>query len=424
MKYWIPPVIVLAWAGVWIAIRQGQPEAPDARTGAPKERVGAAGESRGSGLSEGLSLAERQGGPGDGAAEDPAAGKRDLKALAESLARARADGAADMRELLRIKKVLVEMDPAELDRALTRIDGLGLDEATGGMLRDAVLGAFVEKAPELLLERHFKADMEPSDAGAWAFPDAFRKWVEKDPAASVAWLDQRIATGDFASGVSGGSDPMRGQFEGVLIGNLLALDPAAATRRIEGLPEAERVRVIQGGDFANLPEEAHAAFADLVRKCLPDERAGRSLAIPATVMVHQGGYARVTRYLEEIAATPEERAVIAGQVAPMGLRGPSSGGRVTTEGVAAMRGWLGDVAPDEADRLAGRVLGSLREVEPGARLEMLEGLLAGGGDDLVVGFVEGGDHASNLDEVRKLAESIEDPVKRAGALERLKLMDR
>ena len=128
-------------------------------------------------------------------------------------------------------------------------------------------------------------------------------------------LDKQIAAGKFESRSLDGRSEMRTMFEAGVLENLISSDLEAAGRRLLALPEDQRREVLEQLSFSELGPDARRDYATLVRQLVPsDERPG-SFANIATQLVEDGGYQKVSAFLDAVEATAEERAVSARQAA-------------------------------------------------------------------------------------------------------------
>ena len=325
----------------------------------------------------------------------------------------------DMGGLMAMEEAVKGMTVDELYASLEEIESLDLDGRAEQMLSSAVLGELVKKDPEGVVKRFFGPDLGPRDPNQWVVGNAFMYWAMEAPEAAQAWFDERIAAGDFEGKTLDGSNPLREQFERAVIGWVLAGDPTAAEERLLALPEVERARVLALGNYTELPRKARPAMAGMVRKYLPEDWRLNALSGPAMHTMSKDGYAGVTDYLDDIGASREERRYIAEDVAPSGLG--DAQGRVKPDAIGPMHEWLQEVAPEDADGIAGSVLGNLWSETAEARVGWVEGLLANGaGDEVLVGFLTGEHPIDDGAEAQRLAGRIKDPARRAEVLDHLK----
>jgi hypothetical protein len=163
----------------------------------------------------------------------------------------------------------------------------------------------------------------------------------------------------------------------------------------------------------------------LVRGLVPqDERAGSFTHVISNLMP-ESGYAGVETFLNDIQATPEERAVSAREAANTRLEEIAGDRAVTREDVDTMRDWLERQAPGTADRVTGEALADA--AQEGAEFSfsdasklVLEYHQSTGNDDMLVAFIESFAARSNLELALPLADKIMDAQLRQDLLARLK----
>jgi hypothetical protein len=246
-----------------------------------------------------------------------------------------------------------------------------------------------------------------------------------NPAAAIDWFDTQIAAGVFDSKSLDGRSQARMDFEAALAGALLTSDLATVSQRIAALPEDQRREALEGIEFSELSPTGQKAYADLVRGLVPqDERAGSFTHVISNLMP-EGGYSRVENFLDDIQATPGERAVSAREAANARLEEIAGERSVTREDVEIMREWVERQAPGTADRVTGEALADA--AQEGAEFNLSDAtklVLAyhqsTGNDDVLVAFIEGFAARSNLELALPLADMIADAQVRAELLARLK----
>jgi hypothetical protein len=85
-----------------------------------------------------------------------------------------------------------------------------------------------------------------------------------------------------------------------------------------------------------------------------------------------------------------------------------------------MRAWVGQQAPDAVNAITGEALGNVWGGNFAERVKLVEELHAdGGGDDLLVGFLNSGQVQGHAEEARRLAEMIGDVQRREQILNML-----
>lgn len=322
--------------------------------------------------------------------------------------------AIDERYQQHLHSRIEEMGGQELAMVLDEIDALGLDPADRALLEGVFFHPFIYKEPVLALERLAGRIRDDPDGRLIDLQPAMEAWVKLDPAAATAWFDRAITAGVFESKRLDGRCWTRLKFEAVLAQSLLVTDTSAAARRIMALPEVRRGEALRYISFGEMDPETLKRYVELTRGELVTNKAGE----PFAAMIGRkigGDFAKADSFLDEIGATPEERAAAAGAVVEARMR--FSDGRTTPDGVAVMRSWLDKQAPEQINRLTGAALGEASGSSGVGFFKMVQQVeelhLAGGGDELLIGFIE---HRTTLfftDTAKRLAERITDPQRRA-----------
>jgi hypothetical protein len=329
-------------------------------------------------------------------------------------------GDADMRLMLRFERRLEAMTREELIAGLDEITALDLPVNSRSMLEQMLIGPLIEKDPEYALRRFMDCLQDDASGIKWHLPNALREWAKNDPAKAEAWFDQQIAAGKFDSKALDGKNPFRAQFEGVMLGILFPSAPAAAGRRVGAMAGEQRGEIVRNLIGA-VKEETQAAFTQLVRDQVPaQEQAGifaQQVAQQAGPWLAQGGYAKVTEYLERIEATPAERSACVLQAAMAKLS--SSNQQVSRDDLDALREWLGTQAPNSTERITGNILSFAKfEFNDAAQLA-LQYSQASGNDDALGTFLESWTARNNKELALAFVGNIANEKRRAAILKNL-----
>ena len=351
--------------------------------------------------------------------------KLDWKQVLEKLGpMMRGGGVGDVREMVRFQTRLQAMSVEEIVAALDEIAGLDVPATDRALLEQMMMGSLIQKDPKLALDRSIgRLGEDDANGASWMLSSALGEWSKKEPSLAAAWLDEQVAAGKLETKSLDGKNRVRSQFEGALINALLASDPDAASRRLGALPENQRADALRY-QFSPVEEAGQAALAKIIREQLPQKEQIDILANPA-IQLAQKDYASVTRYLDRIAATPEERKGIAGKTAGQKISMLSYNQKIGREDIEGMRGWLATQAPESTDRITGEALGS---ISPRGKKNSFEDTAAlavefhesSGNDDVMVGFLGSHTALSNRQAARDLAGKISDEKRRADVLKRLK----
>lgn len=334
-------------------------------------------------------------------------------------------GMGDMRKMMAFQSELQKMDKHELLAALDEIKALELGEDERMMLEAMLIGPLALKDPELLLNRFSDHLQDEHSAINWQLASALGEWAKKDQTAAIAWFDQAIADGTFDSKSLDGKSRMRTHFEANLISELVTTDPAAAQKRISALPADQRKDALSGYGFQVRNPKDQSAHADLVRANLSAEETYEVFGQQASMMAMMGGFERVDAYLDGIEAKGEERIKTAEKAAMSKITSSIHRSKVTEESFESMRAWLGTHAPESVERVTGQSLSEITmrggNIKFSQAAEMVMKYHAqGGGDELLLGFLDGIHYTTEKAEARKIAEKISDPQMREQALENLK----
>jgi hypothetical protein len=330
-----------------------------------------------------------------------------------------------IRQAADLGKRLDEMGVDELLAALDEIRSLDIGAEERGELEAMLFDPLVAKDPAMALKHFADRIGNDDDAVGWQLSSAMAAWAKRDPAAAAAWFDQQIASGTFDAKSLDGRSQARLEFEGALVGELLAGNPDAASARLAALPEDQRREALEQISFSELNSDAQAAYAALVRGLVPqDERAG-SFTHVISDLVQNSGFDEVDRFLDQIHATTEERSVSAREAANARFEEIANERPITREDVDTMRQWIEKQSPGAADRVTGEALGDAAqdggEFDFAAASKLaLEYHRKSPGDDVLISFLESFAARSNSEQAIHLAEQIRNPNRREEILEQLR----
>ena len=417
-KFFILPTFALILVAIWIGSERRSTTLLEKRSSLLKEALAA--RASGSGTD---TAASKPKSPDQLAKEK---GPVDWKKVAAQLAEMReAGGMGDMRTYLRLQQKFSAMSKEELVSALDEIATLDMPDESRQMLQQLLLGPLCEKDPEYALTRYFDRVDDQNGMMSWRLASAMRDWAGKDPAAATAWFDQQIAAGKFDSKSLDGKSRARMQFEGSLIGALIATDPAAAALRLKSLPEDQRADSLQSTGYG-IKDENQLAYANLIRNGLPEKAQAEAFSRQIQTRLSEKGYTEITEYLNRIKATPAERAICVQQAAESKIQQLSRNRKVTREDLNAMREWTTSQAPATTDKVTGLALAN--STQANKKLEFSEAAVlatqyheASGNDDVLVSFLMAYDpNNGSKEEARVLAQKISDVKKREETLGRFK----
>jgi hypothetical protein len=278
----------------------------------------------------------------------------ELKDLVGKLRESHSREIPDIRTMIRMQRLLMDLSPAELSAQLDEIATLDIAENIRGQLLGMIMGALVEKDPKLALDR-FVAKRQDNGFVDWQMGKALRKWADQDPAAAFTWLDHQIAAGTMDSKSLDGANPILARFEISLAGALLKTDPATATARVMALNDTQREEFFQQGFFLHLEKGNEAAYAKLIRDTMPAEKARGILADAAGNLASHGNYERVDDFIANSQVSDDEKQAIISKV----LKTSSVkivGERINTGELEKARAWGNGHMPAAVDQATGEAL--------------------------------------------------------------------
>lgn len=414
----LPPVIAAVAVAAWLATNRGTITTLEAESAVLRQRLA----TRSSGISGDATAARA-----DALAKSADAKKPiNWKELAAQMEETRnSGGMSDMRSMIRLQQRVQAMTRDELVSALNEIDALDLPGDSRDQLEQMLFGPLSQKDPEFALSRYIDRLNDDSNGFVWQLSNAMRVWTDKDPAAATTWFDDQIAAGKFGSKSLDGKSISRMRFEGSLIGALLSTDTAAASGRLQALPEDQRKEVLENHAGNSIKEKDQLAFADLVRQELPENDQIEVIAQQSSRMAWEEGYTKVDDYLDRIEATPAERAESVTQTVSSKVSQLTQNKKITSEDLNEIREWAATQSPDTTDKVTGNAIA--RSMNSQNKLEFSEAAALAteyharsGNDDVLVEFFKRSYQArQNKDEAIQLAEKISDPVRRAEVIKTL-----
>jgi hypothetical protein len=415
--HFLPPAAALVASGLWLGLQQRSISTLENETVLLRQHVEAAKHAADTTDASSLAAARTNGKkPGDPEAID-------WKSLADSMAKTERGGMPDMRAMMKLQTKLMSLSGAELTAALDEIAALELSNDARRSLESMLINLLAQKEPKLVLDRYLDRLNDPrSGVGSWQLAHAFQQWAGKDSAAATAWLDAQIAAGKFDSKSLDGKNQSRLQFEAAVVTSLLQSDVKAAGDRIAALPEDQRREMFQQGMFMTVKPGSEKEFAALVRQSLPENERGQAFANATTMMVQQGGYEKVGKFLDDIEATPGERKDIVQQAASNKIQQLSRGGGIDRKEVDEMRAWVTQTSPESVDSITGGTLGNLsnRQSKWEDNAKIIGELYAEKpSDELLVSFLNGGQASQHREAALELAAKISDETKRAEVMARI-----
>ncbi len=405
---WILPAITAIAVGGWIASRKHASATLESEVTVLRELIRHAktGAETGAG---------REGADGKAART----GQRAIrwKEMAASLGTGSGDGPDEIRMMIRMQRLLLDLTAEGLCVELEKLAAADMSARAGRQFEDMIFEALVEKDPKLALEHGGGRLMEEGKSRQMA--SALRKWAELDPVAAAAWMDKQLAAGVFESKSLDGRNPIYPQFESGLVGALLKNDLQAAIKRMAAIPEEQRAAVFSSGMFKQVDQAGEGDFVSLVRQSAGDSHVSGVLSGYAANLVHGQDFERVDHFIAASRATPDEKAAMVSEVM---RRSATIGGNspLAPEVIDQIRSWATTQTPDLVDKQTGAMLANSLWVVGGDIKKVgaiaLKYNAESGNDDTLVAFLTNGavkSRAENQKEfILELAGKIKDPAKR------------
>lgn len=349
-------------------------------------------------------------------------GLSEWRVLAELVA-GRWNGRPDARGLAEFEKLVKAMGKEELIAKIEEIMTLDLEKEARWELINEFLRPLIDQDPELALRR-LLGQLGTEDR---ALSSAWREWSKKDLGAAAAWFDGQIAAGKVDPKRLDGRDGCRADFEGQLVRLLLTADPAAAARRMADLPVEMRAAVIDQCGSSEADETTQRALADLIRGQLPDKDALERIARSVPGSIENTDFSTVMKYMETIAASPAERSACVKQAINDWTHYTSFRGKVTIDGIEALRTWADAQAPGLSKNLARDAIEDMLALnqQSAMTLEQVEAIAAHyqgmeGGDEMLAQALERSANRNLRREyISALASRIPDEERRAKILKKL-----
>lgn len=329
---------------------------------------------------------------------------------------------ADGRATLRMQQQVLAMTKEELISALDEVAGMQLPDEARQKLENTLIAQLIDIDPELALNHHLDRLADFRSGFTLQLAQGFQKWAGKDLVQATAWLNQQLTAGYFDSKTLDGKSQAWINFEAGLVSAQLSTDPPAAASRVAALPEDQRAGLIRG--LSSLVKEKDpAAFADLVRGQLSAPEQASAFGQQASYLV-QGGYAKVGDFLNQIAATPEERAACVAQAMATKFR-TNTEAALTRDDFDAMRTWVAAEAPESlakvtATALASAITGNKYKLDFGEAADLAVRYSQGSGDEVLAAFLVSPAARQNKERARAYADQIVDVTRREQVLALLK----
>lgn len=410
LQSFIPPAVVLVVFGVWIVNQRQTIATMEQESKLLSGRIATARSTANRPLDSSAAASGKT---------TKSAAQMDWKKIVAQLADPQH---ADGRTMLRMQQQVLAMTKEELISALDEVADMQLTDEARQKLEGSLIAQLIDKDPELALNHHLDRLADWQSVFTLQLAQGFQKWAGKDLAQATAWLNQQITAGYFDTKTLDGKSQSWINFEAGLVSAQLSTDPAAAASRVAGLPEDQRAGLIRG--LSSLVKEKDpAAFAELVRGQLSAPEQASAFGQQASYLV-QGGYAKVGDFLNQIAATPEERAACVEQAMAAKFRANTEAA-LTRDDFDAMRTWVAAEAPESlakvtATALANAITGSKQKLDFGEAADLALRYSQGSGDEVLATFLVSPAARQNKEQARAYADQIVDAARREQVLALLK----
>ncbi len=396
---WLFPGLALLAGGLWIGSQKNTARTLEQEITTIRERIRQA----------------REMGNQDANTEGKAAGEKekkvDWKGIAGKMRHTNGHSMPDMREMIRMQKLLLEMSPEQLAAQYHEIAGLEMEDPVRQTLQSMVIAVLTEKDPKFALELFGNQLGDQRSPAHWQLSHALGQWAEREPAAASAWLDGQIAAGKFESKSLDGKSESLLRIEKSLVEALLEKNPAEASARVKALPESQLEDFFRHG--IQVEPESEQAYTKLVRECVPTDKIAGVLAETAQQLSHQGDYERVDGFIAHASATDEEKNIIVAEVIKknQSMHGEDT---INVEAMDKARAWGAKQSPGAVDKATGEALASniWQEGNFEKASELALKYNEASSNDEVLGAFLKNYQVQQKDEAKKLIDRIKDPTLR------------
>jgi RNA polymerase sigma factor (sigma-70 family) len=321
-----------------------------------------------------------------------------------------------------LDKRMGEMTQEQLLAGIDEISALDTTDEIKMRMEETLVHSLGNRFPEFTVVNLIHRYQGSTGTAPYYLADAFRKWAQDDFTRASAWMDARIAAGTFDHKSLSGENWLQNQLQQIVVKSLLSQPGDAAALRVMQVPEELRENLLLGVSFESLKPDETAQFGKLVRDSLTLE--GQQKVLSRAACKFADDLPSLAPFLENIGATPEERALCVGNVAVSNIGKICLARKVASDDISAIRSWIGEQMPAEVDRFTARALDSAvmmqaRTTFTEAAALAVEFSQSSGDDELLAEFLKGSSARSNKDQARAVAEKISDEARRAEILKNL-----
>jgi RNA polymerase sigma factor (sigma-70 family) len=340
-------------------------------------------------------------------------------------------------EFGRLLQMVPSMNRETLIATLDEISRLDCSEERRTDLQAVACGPMVELDPEWLLDRF--RDRLRNDPNQERLPlsRAFGVWSARDLTGAIAWLDSRLAAGDFRSRSLRDIDGLgsRASFEAALLGVLLDADFDSATSRFSTLTAEQKLDVMQQfrNRQLNLPLEKQPelpALANLIRDQFPREQGLEVIFQAAPYFRTAEDYPVIAAYLDKIDATQEERIACTEKFSGRVLVFLIGRRKLDDQDIDTMRNLFRTIDPESVEPMTGRALSyAAGQNTSGMQLAQtsaiaLQIMERAGSDEALATLLETISlNPTGVTQALNLADRISDPARRAEVVKRLESLE-
>jgi hypothetical protein len=300
----------------------------------------------------------------------------------------------DREALDRLRAALATMGRDELLGLVRIFDESEMKGSAKLQLEILLAGALARQDRELALDTFLPRDSGSGRAGIFKQLELiYRSWAQIDPAAAASWLERQESM-----------DPGRhSAFCHALIRALAKTDPENAAARFSALGKSSQAEALAGDWFLSGTPEQERQVADFLRR-LSDDPA--TLAGACASRVNRGSLAEAGDFMDRIGASGGERVSIVAEA----LRGRITDRLELKVSPDEALAWIREQAPEDADRLAGTVLGQFVGWHDFSAMSRQAQDLreASGSDEVLAAFLLAAPAGHRM-EILNLAEEIADP---------------
>jgi hypothetical protein len=397
----LPPILATAGVILWISGRKAELGSILEQTAELNRRVAAATSEAEASAGEFRKGGENNGGP---------AGV-DWAAIAGKIQQTQRPGGTNLREMFRLQQMMLDWTAEDFEQAIADIDAAELNDhqRQRSLLLVAVADAYFDRDPSRALH-HLGPMLKKYPILGPGLGNALKTLAGHDPTAAAAYLDKLIDSSALEAKSLDGQSFARPFLEACVLEQLFNSDVAAATRRLQAIPEQDRSRT-----FEHIPNlyEKPAAFA-AVRSALEPEERSRIFATAVSEATASGGLERASRLFDEAGFTQEERTATIPAAGTASLRHGDRQGPVIREKVDQVREWIAIQDPVNQDSATGKMLAQLAVQDGKTSFSHVAAIAShyhdqGAGDDMITSLLSSSRRLSSVEERGALVERIRNP---------------